>query len=101
MAQHNIEIPAAELAEYCERNHIVRLALFGSVLRDDFHAGSDIDTLVEYDPTARITYFDIGRMCEELSGLMARDVDLRTKMELSPYFRDRVVREATTVYVRR
>jgi hypothetical protein len=100
MPQRHIEIPTEALADYCERNHILKLSLFGSVLRDDFHAGSDVDMLVEFDPAAGITYFDKGRMCEELSMLMARDVDLRTKMELSPYFRDRVVGEAENIYVR-
>jgi predicted nucleotidyltransferase len=101
MAQRNIQIPVAALAVYCDQNHILKLSLFGSVLRDDFHAGSDIDMLVEFDPAARITYFDKGRICEELSALIDRDVDLRTKMELSPYFRDRVISEAENIYVRR
>ena len=100
MAQTNITIPAAELAEFCRRNHILKLSLFGSVLRDDFHEGSDIDMLVEFDPDAKIHYGEKGRMREELTALMNREVELRTPRELSPHFRDRVVAEAESVYVR-
>jgi predicted nucleotidyltransferase len=100
MPQRNIEIPTEALADYCKRNHILKLSLFGSVLRDDFHAGSDIDMLVEFDPATRINYVDLGRMTDELTCLMNRPVDLRTKMELSPCFRDRVLLESESVYVR-
>lgn len=70
------------------------------MLRDDFHAGSDVDMLVEIDPVARITYFDKGRMREELTDMLRREVELRTYRELSPYFRDRVVSESECIYVR-
>ncbi len=101
MAQCDIDLPEGTLAEFCLRNHIRKLSLFGSVLRDDFHAGSDVDMLVDFEPDARISYIDKGRMRRELSSLIARPVDLRTRMELSPYFRDRVVAEAESVYVHR
>lgn len=46
----NINIPKEKIAEFCRRNYIRRLALFGSVLRDDFMAESDVDVLVEFEP---------------------------------------------------
>ena len=100
MTRNNIDLPLVVLAEFCERNHIHKLSLFGSILRGDFHAGSDVDMLVEFEPGSRITYIDMGAMCEELSTMVSRSVDLRTRMELSPYFRDRVLAEAENIYVR-
>ena len=53
-----IDIPVEALAELCRRYHVRELALFGSVLRDDFRDDSDIDVLVEYEPVVRVTLFD-------------------------------------------
>lgn len=64
--------------------------MFGSVLRDDFRPDSDVDVLVEFEPAARVGYFEMSRMELELSELLGRRVDLRTPAELSRYFRDRV-----------
>jgi len=98
MPHRNIDIPTAALTEYCEHIGILKLSLFGSVLRDDFHAGSDIDMLVVFDTTAKIHYGDKGRRREELTEMLQRPVDLRTPRELSPYFRGRVEEEAETLY---
>src|SRR5207248_7174381 len=73
-----INIPSDWLADFCRRNHIYRLSLFGSVLRDDFHEGSDLDVLVEYEPNARVGYLGMMRMQDELSDKLGRQVDLRT-----------------------
>jgi predicted nucleotidyltransferase len=54
MAKARIDIPKDEIAEFCRRNRIRRLALFGSVLRDDFTPQSDVDVLVEFEPDARV-----------------------------------------------
>ena len=72
-----IEIPTVEVAGFCQRNHILRLALFGSVLRDDFTPESDVDILVEFEPDARIGFAFI-TIQDELSGLLGRQVDLHT-----------------------
>jgi predicted nucleotidyltransferase len=45
-----IQIPHKEIAEFCQRNYIHKLSLFGSVLREDFNPNSDVDMLVEFDP---------------------------------------------------
>jgi predicted nucleotidyltransferase len=100
MNQCNIVIPNARIAQFCQANSIRKLALFGSVLRDDFHAESDVDVLVEFEAGSRITSFDKARMRRELSSLIGRKVDLRTPAELSPYFRDPVL-AAEAQYVRR
>ena len=65
------------IAEFCRRNRIRRLALYGSVLRDDFTPDSDVDVLVEFDPAARVGLAFI-TMQDELSGILGRQVDLNT-----------------------
>jgi len=54
MARARIDIPKERIAEFCWQNHIRRLALFGSVLRDDFGPDSDVDVLVEFEPEAKV-----------------------------------------------
>ena len=101
MSQRNIKIPRDAIAEFCRRNHIAKLSLFGSVLREDFHEGSDVDVLVEFEPDAMVGYLAICRMQQELSDMLGRQVDLRTPAELSRYFRQRVLGEAEVQYVLR
>ena len=92
-----LEIPQEAVVEFCRRNHIRRLALFGSVLRDDFRRDSDVDALVEFEPghMPGLAFF---RMQRELSALLGRTVDLNTAQDLSPYFRDQVLSEAEVLY---
>jgi predicted nucleotidyltransferase len=93
-----IQVPRDRLAEFCRRNHIRRLALFGSVLRDDFTPGSDVDVLVEFEPghTPGLAFITIQ---DELADLLGRRVDLNTPACLSPYFRQEVLDEAEVLYV--
>jgi predicted nucleotidyltransferase len=86
------------IAEYCRRHHIRRLAVFGSILRDDFSPTSDIDVVVEFEP-AHVPGFAFIDMQDELSQLLGRRVDLNTPGSLSKYFRDEVMREAKVQYV--
>ena len=94
----NIAIPEEPLSEYCRRWKIAELALFGSVLRDDFRPDSDVDVLVRFHPEARHTLFDMVRMQKELEQMLGRNVDLRTPEDLSRYFRDKVVANAKVQY---
>jgi predicted nucleotidyltransferase len=96
-AVQNLSLPARGLDDFCRRNHIRRLALFGSVLRADFSAESDVDVLVEYQPghIPGLAFIDHQ---EELSNLFGRRVDLNTPASLSRYFRDQVLREAEVIY---
>ncbi len=87
------------LAQLCRRHGIRRLSLFGSVLKGTDRPDSDIDLLVEFEPSARPSYLDLADIEQELSGMLAgRRVDLRTPPELSRYFRDKVLREAEVQY---
>ena len=95
----NINIPADKIAEFCKRNGIRRLSLFGSALRDDFRPDNDIDLLVEFRAGEVPSMLDLARMERELSALLGgRKVDLRTPKELSRYFRDEVLSTASVQY---
>jgi len=85
------------IARFCRAHHIQQLALFGSVLREDFHPDSDVDVLVEFEP-GHIPGLAFFAMQEELSHLFGRRVDLNTLDDISPYFRDAVLREARVEY---
>ena len=97
MGKARIDIPRDKIAEFCRQNQIRRLALFGSVLRDDFTPRSDVDVLVEFEPGTRVglRFFTLE---EELSKLLGRKVDLNTPGFLSKYFRDEVIAEAEVQY---
>lgn len=99
MAASPISRPES-LEEYCRANQVQKLSLFGSVLTDRFSAASDVDILVEFVPGFVPTLLDLARMERELSNLFGRKVDLRTKSELSPYFREQVAAVALPQYER-
>jgi hypothetical protein len=98
MGRAHIDIPKQRIAEFCRRNHIRRLALFGSVLRDDFGPESDVDVLVEFEPDARVGLLGLAGMEIELGEILGRKVDLNTPGFLSKYFRDQVLAEAEVQY---
>jgi predicted nucleotidyltransferase len=97
MTLHGIELSSEKIADFCRRNHIRRLSLFGSILRDDFGPNSDIDVLVEFEPgqTPGLAFFGLQ---DELSELLGRKVDLNTPQCLSRYYRDEVIRQAQVQY---
>lgn len=94
-----LAIPTQQIAEFCQSNAIRKLALFGSVLRADFRPDSDVDVLVEFDPSAHIgwEFIDIQ---DELARLLAHEVDLHTPFTLGLHFRDEVLQKAQVVYER-
>ncbi|HEX2094652.1 MAG TPA: nucleotidyltransferase family protein [Longimicrobiaceae bacterium] len=92
-----IEIPREKIAEFCRRHGIRKLALFGSVLRDDLGPESDLDVLVEFEP-GRTPGFGFIALQEELSAMLGREVDLNIPNSLSRYFRDEVVCNAEVLY---
>ena len=83
---------------FCRRHHVHRLSLFGSVLREDFGEGSDIDVLVEFVPGHVPGLIRLAGMEIELGEILGRKVDLVTPGSVSPYFRDRVLREAVPLH---
>lgn len=101
----NIQVPSDRVGEFCRRWKVSELALFGSVLRTDFRADSDVDVLVRFAPDAGCSLFDLMKMEEELSRIFGRPVDLveRAAVERSENYirRAHILSTAEPVYVAR
>jgi predicted nucleotidyltransferase len=103
MKQNRIQVPPDKIADFCQRHHIRKLSLFGSILRDDFappisSADSDIDVLVESEPE-HMPGLAFARIQDELPALLGgREVDLVTSKFLNRRIRDRVLGEAVVQY---
>lgn len=91
------------LAQFCQRWKVAELALFGSVLRDDFGPDSDVDLLVTFAPDADWSLLDHIRMQQELAELLGRSVDLVSKRAIehsaNPLRRREILSNARSVYV--
>jgi predicted nucleotidyltransferase len=98
MNKSNLDIPHQKLVDFCKAHRIRRLALFGSVLREDFTPGSDVDVLVEFEADARVGMIRLSALENELSQLFGRKVDLNTPGFLNKYYRDRILSEAEVQY---
>ena len=93
-----IKLDKEQIARFCQKNHIRKLSLFGSVLREDFREDSDVDFLVEFDCEHIPGLFALMGMEEELSEMLGRKADMRTPKDLSRYFREDVLRNAVLQY---
>ena len=98
MDQTKISIPKDKISEFCQRNQVRRLSLFGSVLRDDFGPYSDVDVLVEFEPGTRVGLIRFSGLEIELGKIIGRKVDLNTPGFLSKYYRDQIIAEADVQY---
>ena len=98
MAQTKIDIPIKKISDFCQQHHIRELALFGSVLRDDFGPESDVDVLIEFEPEAHVGYQRFFRLQDELTTLLGREVDLFTPNSLKPFARDSAVKSKSVIY---
>lgn len=98
MRQPKVEISRESLEDFCHRYQVSRVALFGSVLRDDFRSDSDVDVLITFDPAARISFMTLGRMKRELSRIFHRSVDLVPQDGLKPAIRDEILANAQEIY---
>jgi len=98
MSRARISIPKDRITEFCVRNRVRRLSLFGSVLREDFGPDSDVDILVEFEPGARIGLIRLSGLEIELGKIVGRKVDLNTPGFLSKYYRDQILTEADVQY---
>src|SRR3954469_14800753 len=98
MRFHDVEISEERVAEFCRRHGVKRLALFGSILNDDFGPESDVDILVEFLPGVRYSLLDLGGMWSELREMIGREVDLKPPLDLSQHFREDVVARARPLY---
>lgn len=94
----SIELDRTQLTKFCQRHHIRKLSLFGSILRDDFRPESDVDFLVEFLPEQTPGFIGLVKMENELTRMIGRKADLRTPQELSCYFRQEVIDESIVQY---
>ncbi len=90
-------LPPVALGAFCRAHHIRRLAVFGSVLRDDFGDASDLDVLVEFEP-GHSPGWEFFALREELSALLGREVDLGTFGGLYGGARTDILENARTLY---
>lgn len=98
VAQRLVATPA-QIGEFCQRWKITEMALFGSVLRDDFRPDSDIDVLVTFVPSPGWSLFDWMDMKDELKALLHREVDIAVKQGLkNPYRRREILRTSQSIY---
>jgi len=93
-----IAVPKDKIAAFCKRNRIRRLALFGSVTRDDFTPNSDVDVLVDFEPDARVGFITLAGMEIELGELLGQKAEIHTAKGLNPRFRDEVLAAAEVQY---
>jgi len=93
-----VPVPQQELNQFCQRNHVKRLALFGSVLRKDFRPESDVDVLVLFSPEVRVGLLTLARMRRELTSLFNCRVDLVPMDGLKPVIREHVLSDIEEIY---
>ncbi len=94
-----LPLPLESIEEFCRKWRIEELALFGSVLRDDFSSDSDVDVLVSFSPDARVSLLDFVDMKEELQEILHRPVDLVSKGGLrNPFRRHEILNTRQIVY---
>jgi predicted nucleotidyltransferase len=94
----HLDVPDQALIEYCRRNQIRELSVFGSVQRDDFRPDSDVDILVEFEEDAEIGFLALSRIRRELSAIIGRDVDLVPKDGLKTFIRQSVLDSSEIIY---
>jgi hypothetical protein len=92
-----LAIDRRRISDFCRKHHIRKLALFGSVVRNDFGPASDVDVLVEFEP-GHVPGLAFFAMEEELSRILGRKVDLNTRQFLSPHLQAEVDKEAEVQY---
>jgi len=97
-AYHGIQFDSAKIADFCRRHRVVKLSLFGSILRDDFRPDSDIDVLVEFGTEGSPSLLDLGGMLMELTEMLGRQVDLKTWGFISDRFRQQIEEQRQVQY---
>jgi predicted nucleotidyltransferase len=98
MPEFQITVPEEKITEFCQRNHVRSLALFGSVLHEDFRPDSDVDVLIEFEPGTRVGFLALSRIQRELSVLLDRPVDLVPRDGLKSALREEVLSSAEVLY---
>jgi uncharacterized protein len=99
IVRDRLQASPSQIQTFCQRWQIVELGLFGSILRDDFRADSDIDVLVTFAPNPTWTLFDVMNMQRELEHMLGRQVDLLEREELrNPYRKAEILKTYQVIY---
>ena len=93
-----LDLPKEQIAEFCRRNAIRKLALFGSILGDDFRPESDVDVLVDFTPEAKVNFFRFVEIQDNLQRMLNREIDLHTAQSLGPRIRSGILASAEVIY---
>jgi hypothetical protein len=102
MNDRQLLTPPDVLEALCEKYHIRKLSLFGSVLREDFNESSDIDVLVDFEKGHTPDFFALYDLEEELSQLFEhREIDLVTEPALNRHLREGILSQAVVQYAQR
>jgi len=91
-----IRFDSPEVKALCHKYGVTSLSVFGSVRRGEEHPDSDVDLLVSFN--RKTSFLKLVALERELSALLGRKADLLTESSLSPYLRDRILRERQVVY---
>jgi len=95
----SISLSEKTLSDFCKRRKITELALFGSVLRDDFDSSSDVDVLVTFAPDCGYSLFDLVEIQEELKSILGHEVDMVERAALqNPFRRHSILNSMEVVY---
>ena len=98
MMLHGIHFPEDQIAALCAKHGIARLSLFGSILTPDFDAESDVDVLVEFQPTARPTLFTLGGILHELECITGRPVDVIEPLAIPLKYRTPILQKSRVLH---
>jgi len=102
LLQQRLQVPPEQIEVFCQQWQVIELAVFGSVLRDDFRAESDVDLLVIFAPEARISLLDLVNMQNQLSTMFSRSIDLIEKRSIENSYnwirRQQILNTATVIY---
>lgn len=93
-----LPIPQADLQAFCRAHSVRELSVFGSAVRGDFGANSDVDVLIELATEARVGLIALQRMRDELARIFGRPVDLLTKNGINRHIREDILREAQVIH---
>jgi uncharacterized protein len=93
-----VESNAKKIAEICRRHGVKELAVFGSAVREDFRADSDVDLLVDFCDGVRVTFLTLGRLKVALTDALRREVDLVPKNSVKPAIREKILASAKVLY---
>ena len=98
MVDLNPELPLSAIRELCRQYSVSELSIFGSSVRGEQRADSDVDLLVVFKPQARVGFLTLARLARELSAILKRKVDLVPKDGLNPRIRDEVLAQAEVLF---